>query len=127
MNGRIRFPVTIHLKWFRPKSAHDKSAVAIGCTVQLAVPVIAQVMTGDENAVGMRMVVQVHEFCFSEGGRYRVVPGRHVGGLPKSCRRASCHLQLVAFLRELGVFDRLTRLLCSGIDLPGPPGDSDAS
>src|SRR5260370_2752156 len=84
-------------------------------------------MTGDKNAIGVRMVIQVHVFCFSEGGRSGVVPGGHVRGLPKSCRRASRHLQLAAFLRELGVFDRLPRLLGASIDLSGPSGSRDAS
>ena len=66
------------------------------------------------------MVVQVHVFCLSKCGRYSVVAGGHVGGFPEGCGGARRHLKRIPFLGQLGVFNRLPGLLCSGIDLPNP-------
>src|ERR1700684_4466478 len=127
MNSVVRFPTSVHLKRIRCKAAHDKSSIAVRRTIQLAVLIGPQLMAGDENAIGMRMAVQVHVFRLSECGRYRVVASRLVGWIPVLRSRAGGDVQHTALLGQLGVIDRLSRLLRSGVDRSYPAGHRDAT
>jgi hypothetical protein len=89
VNGGVctAFPA-VHLKWLGAEPAYDKFAVTVGRAVEVALLGRSQIVAGDHDTVGMRMVVQVHELWFQECRSHRVVAGCLVGGIPIRHRRA---------------------------------------
>src|SRR5580658_5996257 len=101
-------PGPVHLEWLRGKPTHDKASIAISLAIQLGLVIGAQIVARDENAVRVWVVVEVHVFCFSKGGRNSVVAGGLIRRVPEAGCRARDHLQYVARLAQLRVCNGLS-------------------
>src|ERR1700730_17299017 len=87
----------VHLKRFRTESAHDEGSITVCRAVEKTLLGCSQVIAGDDNAVRVRMTVQVHVLWLSERRFYRVVAGRFVCRIPICYRRTSGEAQHIAF------------------------------
>ncbi len=77
----------VHLEGRGPESAHDEVAVAVGGAVQVALFGGPHVVAGDEDAVRVRVIVDVHVLRLVERRLHRVVARRLVRGVPVGQRQ----------------------------------------
>src|SRR6202035_1757708 len=76
--GVVGALAAIHLKRPGTESAHDEFAVTVSRAVEIGLLRRVHIVAGDDDAVGMRVVIQIHELRFGEGGFHGVVAGGFV-------------------------------------------------
>ena len=111
----------------RAKAAHDVRAVAVRGAVEQRRLVRAEVVAGDDDAVRVRMVVEVLVLGLAERRLHGVVAARRSSGLPVRRRRAGGDVIALPLGSELGRVDGHAVLGFIGIHLAGPALGGDAA
>src|SRR5688572_12408584 len=118
---------SIHLKRGWTKTAYDEVAVAVSRAVEVALLIGAEIVAGDYDAVGMRMVIETHVLRLFKGRCDGVVAGRFVRRVPIGHRWTSYDVQRVAFFGEFCAVQSQSGGLFFGVDLSGPTGNGDST
>src|SRR5579872_3981063 len=128
MDGGVSFAAAaVHLKRCGTKSAHDEIAIAVGRAVKIILLVRSHPGSADEDAVRMRMSIEVPELRLIERGFDGVVAGRFIRGIPIGRFRTGDDVDRIALLGKFRVVNRLARLRFGGVDFAGPAWNGNTS
>src|SRR6185437_3462923 len=105
----------VHLEGSGTESAHDEVAVAVSGAIEICLLIGAHVVTGDEYAVRMRVVVERHVLGLAERRADGVVAACLVRRIPVGDGGAGRHVESVAVLGELGVVEGRAALGGAGV------------
>src|SRR4051812_37370578 len=116
-----------HLERCGTKSADDKCSVTVRRAIEITLLVGSEIVTGDHDPVGMRMIVEAHVLRLGKRRTYGVIAFCDIRGVPIGHGRAGGYVKSFAILRQLGTVKREARGLFFGVDLTGPPVYQDAA
>ena len=115
------------LEGVRAEAADDEGSVAVGSAVEQALGRGSEVVACDNEAVGVRVRVEVHEFRLSEGGGDGVVARGAVLRVPVRCGGAGGDADAIGLRCELRVVYGLALLRGVVVDFALPAWNGDAS
>src|SRR5580700_6208610 len=124
MDGGIRVAAAaVHLKRGGAESANDESAASVGGAIEVIFLIGSHAGAADDDAVGVRVSIEVHELRLVKGGFDGVVARSFAGGIPIGGGGAGDDVDGAAFLGKFRVINGFAPLRFVGVDFASPAGD----
>src|SRR5580693_9116153 len=104
MQRRVRIILkSVHLELAWTEAAYDESSVAIRCAVQIALFVRFQTCSSDNDAVRVRMAVEIHVLRFVKRSLHGVVASGLIRRIPVRDRRTRNDMERSTFISKFRV------------------------